>query len=123
MSNINVTIKNLPQIRRAFSMSPVLMTKELNMAIRKSILVVESRSKLKTPVDSGRLRASHTTRFENLRGSVFTDTEYDTFVHDGTRYQTAQPYMRNAVESSDNDIQRFFTTAVNTVLYKIGKMT
>lgn len=121
MANIKITIKNLSQIKRAFGQAPQLMTKELNIAIRKTVLTIEGKSKQNTPVDTGRLRSSHTTLFNNLKGSVYTNTNYDTFVHDGTKFMKARPYMEQAVDQTEGDRDRFFTQAVDNVLAQIGR--
>lgn len=121
MADIQITIKNLPEIKRAFNMSPTLMTRELNTAIRQSVLMIGGRSRINTPVDTGRLRASTYEHFSPLKGEVGTNTSYDLFVHGGTRFMPARPYLRKAVEQTD--YEQFFTTAVQTVLNEIGRMT
>jgi hypothetical protein len=120
---IKITITNLPQIKRAFNKAPKLMTKELNTAIAKSVLLIKRDSMKNTPVLTGLLRASHETTFENLKGSVFTTRNYDIFVHEGTRYMKARPYMRDAVEGDALAIDGFFTQAVDKVLHQIGAET
>lgn len=123
MAQINIQIKNLPQIKRAFGMAPTLMKSNLNTAIKKSILMVERESRILTPVDTGRLRASHRSVFRDMYGEVGTHTHYDIFVHDGTRYMRARPYLKNAVQSANFQIQSFFTQSVQDTLNKIGRMT
>lgn len=123
MASINVTIKNLPEIKRAFAKSPRLMTRELNLAIKKSIFTIERKSMINTPVDTGRLRASHSTIFGSLRGQVNTNTNYDIFVHEGTRFMKARPFMLQAVNSSSMEIDKYFTDAVDNVLNEIGRST
>lgn len=121
MANINITIKNLPEIRAAFKKAPGAMTRELNVAIKKSVLTIQSDSMRNTPVLTGRLRASHRTLFSDLKGSVFTDTNYDIFVHDGTRYMKARPYMKDAVQSDEQKVQEYMTKAVDNVLSEIAR--
>lgn len=123
MPSINIQIKNLPQIKRAFGMAPSLMRRNLNLAIRKSILMVERESRILTPVDTGRLRASHRSIFRDMYGEVGTHTHYDVFVHSGTRYMRARPYLKNAVQAANFQIQSFFTQSVQDTLNTIGKMT
>lgn len=123
MADIHVEIKNLPQIKAAFLRSPRLMTKNLNLAIAKSVLQVGRESRINTPVDTGRLRASHYERLQNLRGEIGTKTNYDVFVHDGTSRMRARPYLRKAVDSSQRVIDQNFTDAVQTTLDEIGNAT
>jgi HK97 gp10 family phage protein len=120
---INITITNLPQIRAAFGQAPGLMVRSLNIAIKKSLFTIESISKSNTPVDTGRLRSSTISKFSNLSGEVGTHTNYDLFVHNGTRFMKARPYLYDAVKSSDDKIQNFFTEAVDSVLSDIGSKT
>lgn len=118
---VNITIRNLPQIRSAFRKAPFEMSKNLNLAIQKTIFQVSAQSKRNTPVRTGRLRASTYTRFDNLRGEVGTNAEYDIFVHEGTRFMKARPYLRSAVESEDNKIQDYFKKAVQDTLDTIAR--
>lgn len=120
---IKITITNLPQIKAAFNKAPTLMAKNLNIAIQKSIFLIKGKSQQNTPVLTGRLRASTYTMFGNLKGEVGTNTNYDIFVHEGTRFMQARPYLRTAVESSNSDVDRYFTEAVDKTLNEIGKMT
>lgn len=121
--DVNITIKNLPQIKRAFGMAPGLMRTALNTAIRQSVLTVERDSKILTPVDTGRLRASHRSIFRELYGEIGTNVSYDIFVHEGTRRMKGRPYLRNAVAKADPVVQSFFTKAVQSTLDRIGGMT
>lgn len=120
-NEIAIRIKNLPEIKAAFDRSPSLMTRELNKAIQKSIFSIGRKSRINTPVLTGRLRASTLEKFDNLRGEVGTHTNYDVFVHEGTRYMKSRPYLRQAVMSSNKAVQEFFTNAVQNVLDEIGK--
>lgn len=117
---ISIRITNLPQIRAAFSKAPKEMVKELNKAIQKTVLSIGRDSRRSTPVDTGRLRASTYEKFSNLKGEVGTNTSYDIFVHEGTRYMRGRPYLRKAVESNEGVTEKSFVDAVQNVLDKIG---
>jgi HK97 gp10 family phage protein len=118
---ISITITNLPQIRAAFGKAPRLMTTELNTAIKKTIFTIQGKSMRNTPVLTGRLRASTSSQFSNLRGEVGTHVNYDIFVHEGTRFMRARPYLRDAVQESNPEVNQYFTQAVDNVLNQIGK--
>lgn len=120
---IGIRITNLAQIKRAFNKAPNLMRRELNIAIKKSVFTIQAGSMRNTPVLTGRLRASHRSQFADLRGEVGTHTNYDIFVHEGTRYMRGRPFLREAVESSEQPVQRFFKQAVDKVLNEIGRST
>ena len=121
MPTVDVKITNLPQIRAAFSKAPSLMRSELNTAIKKTILTIQRRSMINTPVLTGRLRASTRSLFADLRGEVGTNTNYDVFIHEGTRFMKARPYLKDAVDESSGDIDSNFKEAVQNVLDKIGR--
>lgn len=123
MAEINITIKNLPQIKAAFGKSPMVMLRNLNIAIEGAVKSIEARSRSGTPIDTGRLRASHYTSFSNLKGEVGTDTSYDIFVHEGTRFMRARPYLRNAVNASQVTTDQWFTKAVQKTLDQIASET
>lgn len=120
---ISIKITNLPQIRAAFDKAPALMAKELNLAIKKTLLVVQRKSMINTPVLTGRLRASTYSRMGFLKGEVGTNTNYDIFVHDGTRFMPARPYLADAVEDSNPEVDLLFLKAVDNVLSEIGRAT
>lgn len=120
MAQIEIKITNLAQIRSAFNKAPTLMKSELNTAIKKTIFTIQRKSMINTPVLTGRLRASTRSLFADLRGEVGTNTNYDIFVHEGTRFMKARPYLRTAVEDTKEDIDRNFKDAVQNVLDKIG---
>lgn len=125
--SVSFKIQNVNQIRRAFIRSPKIMGSELSKAIKKVSFIVERGSKIRTPVDTGRLRSSHTTKFSgtglSFSGTVATNTNYDKFVHDGTRYMKARPYMQDAVDDSDFIIQDTFKRHTQDALDKIAKRT
>lgn len=123
MPEIAIKITNLADIKRAFAMAPTLMARELNTSIRKVVLQIGRDSRMATPVDTGRLRASTYERFANLRGEVGTNTDYDIFVHEGTRFMRGRPYLRNSVNKNELTTDREFTNAVQKVLEEIGHKT
>ena len=120
---ISIKITNLSEIKAAFGRAPGLMTKELNEAIAKTTLFIRAKSQINTPVDTGRLRASTYTLFGNLKGEVGTNTNYDIFVHNGTKFMKARPYLLDAVNDSNTQVDKFFLDAVDNVLSQIGKET
>jgi HK97 gp10 family phage protein len=121
MANVQIKITNIEEIRRAFNKAPALMTANLNLAIRKTVLSIQSKSMINTPVDTGRLRSSTRSIFGNLKGEVGTNTKYDIFVHDGTKYLKARPYLADAVKDSSIEIDLNFKTAVQATLDSIGR--
>lgn len=68
-------------------------------ALRDGALETQAGAQRIVPVDTGRLRASITTRDSGpLNFEVYTNVDYAGYVEWGTRYMAAQPYMRPAYE-------------------------
>lgn len=123
MPDIQITIKNLPEIRAAFAKSPTLMRRNLNTAISKSIFTIGAKSRKNTPVDTGRLRASTKETLGDLKGEVGTHTNYDIFVHEGTRFMRSRPYLRGAVAEAESTVQDYMTHAVQQTLDEVARQT
>lgn len=118
--NVNVQIKNIEEIKAAFRLAPALMAKELDKAIAKSIFAIQGTSMINTPVDTGRLRASHMTMFQPLRGVLDVTAYYGVFVHEGTRYMKPRPFLLNAVTTNEGSVDDNFAKAVDNVLKQLG---
>jgi len=121
MPTMSISIKNADQIKAAFVKAPAFMVRNLNMAIRKSIFVVQAQSMRNTSVKTGRLRASTTSTFAPLRGEVGPHVFYSGFVHYGTKFMKARPFLQNAVDSENPQVQAFFEEAVESTLGQISK--
>lgn len=122
MSNVKIVIKNLPQVRSAFKRSPIIMTKNLRKAIQAALITVQRQSIINAPRRTGFLKASHMTRMlSNLSGYVQPTADYAMFVHDGTRFMRARPFLRQAVAEKQNDVDRIFAKAVEDTLEEIAR--
>lgn len=121
MPNVSIKITNLPQIKSAFAKSPRKMVDELNTAIKKSAIKIQGESMRNAPVLTGRLRSSHTSLFENLKGIVQPNTDYAIYVHEGTRYMKARPFLFDAVQSEEQSVQGYFHDAVQNTLDDLAK--
>lgn len=99
MPKISVTIT--PSFAQVGSMfQAIQMGAALQRAISVIAYQIERDSKKVTPVDTGRLRASIFTDIGNLRAVVAPHTEYAGFVHEGTRYMKARPFMMWGTDSA-----------------------
>lgn len=134
MSTVNITIKNLPEIKSAFRKSPKLMVKYLDRAIAKSLLTVKRHEALEyrslgiRVITGGLIDSIQRGTYQrslygevgpNVMGSPGVD--YAGYVHDGTRYMRSRPYLLEAVGDSQKDINEFFTDAVDNVLSDIAR--
>jgi HK97 gp10 family phage protein len=128
---VSITITNIDQIRSAFRKAPQLMTKELNIAIQKVLFSVQAETIKNVHPDrginiitGGLLSATERPPiFTSLRGVYGIDINYAKFVHQGTRFMRARPFLKQAVDTQQSTSDRFFTQAVENVLSAIGKET
>lgn len=145
---IDVKISNIKQIKAAFRRSPAVMTKELNTAIRKTVLVIRGRSVRNAPARTGRLRSSAYTSYAPLMGEIGFKANYALFVHEGTKAHMilpltkkalwwkganhpvarvrhpgtrANPFLKRAVTESQGDVDRYFKEAVDNTMQNIAK--
>ena len=119
--DIRVEIKNLKQIREALAKSPRIVSEYMNRAIRASIFEIERATIPITPVDTGRLRGSFERSFGLLRGEIYPTVDYAIYVHEGTRYMAARPYLAQGVETANQDIQRHFEQELENALEAIAR--
>lgn len=70
--------------------------------MQKIVLLALAKSMPLTPVATGLLRRSETTDVEpgGLRGWIGSNVEYAPFVHEGTRFQSAQPFFEQGIADS-----------------------
>lgn len=68
--------------------------------LKKSALVILSASQVVTPVDTGRLRSSLQWLMEGRTVYIGTNVYYAKFVHQGTRFQSAQPFLVQGTNSA-----------------------
>lgn len=135
---IKVEIKNIKEIKAAFAKSPRIMGKNLSRAVNASALNIGRAAARITPVDTGRLRASILGgKFKGGEftmaqsgfvgaGSTFTATvgtnvDYAVFVHEGTRFMRARPFMSNAVEFEQGFTDAEMERAVQKTLDEIAR--
>lgn len=131
MGNINIQITNIEQIKAAFRKAPELMLKELGTAIRKTLITIQGETIRNVHpgrginiITGGLLSATERPPlFSQLKGVYAIDIYYAQFVHDGTRFMRARPFLKQAVESEQEMTNRFFKDAVDSVLNQIGNAT
>jgi HK97 gp10 family phage protein len=131
MANVNIQITNIDAIRRAFRAAPDKMEKALNTAIQKVLFAIQAETIRNVHpnrginvITGGLLSATERPPvFTRLKGVYDIDIKYAIFVHDGTRFMRARPFLQNAVDSQKEITDRFFTEAVDSVLSEIGKET
>lgn len=116
-------IQNADNIARVMAKSPSVMSKHLDRAMNKAVLTIHRESAKRTPVDTGRLRASHNTEVKKrnnmIEGRIFTQTNYDIFVHEGTKFMRARPFMKQAIDENEKTLNQFFTDSVDNAIKEL----
>jgi phage gpG-like protein len=74
--------------------------------LAKVLLTVLGKSQQRTPVRTGTLRRSETTRTEGNRGFVGTNVKYAPFVHEGTKFMAARPFFVEGIQDSRGEVER-----------------
>lgn len=131
MTQVHIEIKNIAEIKHAFGQAPRLMNDAFKQALQKSAVQVKRESMLNVSdnmvnVRTGRLRSSH--RFSvsgsglQMKAEVGPSVSYAVFLHEGTRFIRARPFLKVAAESSLDEIDDYFTRATQDVFDKIGRM-
>lgn len=107
---VSVTFDRFPEIARA-------MPERTSQVVRKASFDVEAQAKNRAPVDTGALKNSISTEFEDngLTGIIAPHVEYATFVEFGTRRMSAQPYMTPAAEA----VKPAFVAAMKQMLQEL----
>lgn len=115
---VNINFKNLDKLKSAFRRAPASVTKHIGTAINKSAMQIIRETKPLTPVDTNRLRGSigEETREGILQVQPFmaeigTRVNYARFVHHGTRFMQARPFLQRGTEKAIPEINRFFQQA------------
>ena len=85
--------KNITKYKAAFA-------KMLQEIIEKAGYLVERESKMVTPIDTGRLRASIMTEIGAYSAIIAPHTDYAFFVHEGTRFMSARPFMKQGYDKA-----------------------
>ena len=62
-----------------------------------------ARSMKRTPVLTGNLRRSETTRAERDRAYIGSSAEYAQYVHDGTRFMPARPFFEEGIRDAQGE--------------------
>jgi len=106
----NIKIDGLEKLRRKWNSAPAKIKKMTQDALVRAGYLVEGESKRITPVDTGRLRASISLSSSlALRAEphvvISPHTNYAFYVHEGTRYMKARPFMTKGYHAAKNKIK------------------
>lgn len=94
----------------------------LKTQIKKIAFRIEGESKKVAPVDTGLMRSRITTTIlgEGLRAEVEPKVHYGIFVHEGTRYMAARPFLvwgaQRVTPTMEKDIARDLDSLISGAL-------
>lgn len=118
MADIEIKIKGLDKLMKKFKQSPLIVGKRLSEAITRStlLLVRELKTGGIVPVRTGQLKQSIRPEIKPLKSTIAPHTNYAIFVHEGTRYMRARPFLKHAVERKQRQVQQEFDYAAEQVI-------
>jgi hypothetical protein len=88
--NIKISIDS-KELLNATKKEPIIALQEINNAIKKSSIKIQSIAQRIAPADTGKLRQMIETRLEPLKGTVESKAKYSLYVHEGTRPHVILP--------------------------------
>lgn len=99
--------------------------KDLQEALLKAGFLLEGEAKRQTPVDTGRLRASIYVTPRMSLGNAYVEvgphTDYGLYVHEGTRWMRARPFMEWGLRAAGNGIEKVFKKIGSSVSISLTK--
>ncbi len=112
-------------------MKPEELQRRLNQAakdlqkptalIRNIVETVEGKARQNAPVDTGELRDSISSRVDTAaRGFITASAPHAIYVHEGTRYMAARPFIKDAIEQSDGAIRRVAIAFGNDIFKQVA---
>lgn len=121
MPNISVKIQGLKELQGALEKYPSIAGRNIQDAIQASLAEIQRASVPLTPVDTGRLRRSYRTRTGLLKGTIFPNTEYAIYVHEGTKYMRSRPFLEKGVKKAKPKIENHFADALDKTFKDIKR--
>jgi len=107
---------NIDDVQRALKKNSKKVAFHISIAIRKSAFIVEGLAKRDAPVDTGRLRSSISSSIFPLIATVQPTVNYAVFVHEGTAFISANPFMTRASRAAQIPIASVFSKEIGKAL-------
>ena len=99
-----------------FNLNDLDINEIVQQEIEKTAYKIERGAKANCPVDTGHLRRSITTEIGDLEADIGSNVEYAGYVHDGTRYQPAKPFLETAANAEMDGIEDRIADAIERLL-------
>jgi HK97 gp10 family phage protein len=117
MADVVLRINGLEGLLKKLNNAPAIIKSKGNDAINATLLVLESASKPLTPIDTGRLRSSYSTvPSSNLSGVLWVNAGYAGFVHGGTKWMKARPFLKWGIEASQVTIDKIWQKLAESIV-------
>jgi HK97 gp10 family phage protein len=107
---IKVKIEGRRQFERKLKqLSDVAKNQATQEALHAGAVLVHGEATLRSPVDTGNLRSSLNYSVGDTDAEIGTSVEYAPYVELGTSRQSAQPYLRPALDENYGKLKKLFS--------------
>ncbi len=113
---INVALPGIETLFKNFGAKPEKLKAAMSRIIAGAALIIEGGAKKRTPVLTGRLRASITSDIKTDHAIVSPHTNYALFVHEGTKRMKPRPFMKWGVQDTTKNLRSFVLKEVRQAL-------
>jgi len=93
-----------------------LLAEGIEKGLTMAAITVDKSAKVKTPVDTGRLRASIGYEVESDTATIGTNVEYATFIEYGHSRKAPDGFLRPALDENRGKINKMIADAIKAVL-------
>lgn len=73
------------------------------------------------PVDTGSLRDTHRTEFSSFEARIFPSARYALFVHEGTKYLPARPWLDFVKQQKESQIHQLESQLLDSIVKDFTK--
>ena len=124
MIEVSIKIKNIEEVRRDFKNLGINLRKAIANTLKEAAEVVKGEAISLVRMRSGKTRRSIESAVD-IRGAmtayVGTDWFVGRFLEQGTKKMRAYPFLRPAVEKSENRIRMALVDNLNEAVIKTGR--
>lgn len=118
---LSMHIEGTESLKTQFNKAPEIFKTIMKSKMDMIEKVVLRGAKYYAPVDTGRLRADIRGYSNEKEAILESKVHYAIYVHEGTKYQQAQPYMDYAIRDSKSDIETILQTGLDAIIRELKK--
>lgn len=127
MSEINVSINpSIEKLVRNFHGFESILISKLREAVEGYGYLIERGSKMFSPVDTGRMRSSIGVSLglspKDIKSITSPNVDYAIYVHEGTRYIKARPFMKWGLDAYRREGDRLVIQKVKEATEELAKL-